>query len=68
MALHAAIGALCITLIAATAPPVYHSDVYDVIPVPSDLLDPKTTGQSEAAIVRRTVGSALNATTPLRTT
>ncbi len=52
MALRPAIGALCITLIAATVPPVYHSDVFDVIPVPSDPLDPKTTGQSEAAIAR----------------
>ena len=52
ISLHAAIGALCVTLIAATAPPVYQSDVFDVIPVPSDPLDPKTTGQSEAAIAR----------------
>ena len=29
---------------------VVKSDAYDIIPVPSDLLDPKTTAQSEAAI------------------
>ena len=29
---------------------VVKSDAYDIIPVPSDLLDPKTTAQSEEAI------------------